>query len=77
MYVVLLHPCGVENVCVCVCVSVHTHTHTYTHTHTHIHTRTHTYFDLLTPIIEVDDSDAPAEAIATCAGIASFNSLQG
>ena len=73
MYVVLLHPCGVEHVCVrlrvymCVCVPVHTHARTYTHT----------YFDVLTPVIRVDDSDATAEAIATCAGIASFNSLQG
>ena len=31
----------------------------------------------LTPVAGGDDSDATAEAIATCAGIAPFNSLQG
>ena len=43
----------------------------YTHTHTH------TPLDHWTPIARGDDSDATAEAIATCAGIAPFNSLQG
>ena len=47
--------------------------HTYTHTHTH----THTPLDHWTPIAGGDDSDATAEAIAACAWIASFNSLQG
>ena len=41
------------------------------------HTHTHTPLDHWTPIAGGDDSDATAEAIATCAGIAPFNSLQG
>ena len=51
------------------------YTHTYTHTRTHA--RAHTHLDLLTPIVRDDDSNATAEAIANCAGIAPFNSLQG
>ena len=37
----------------------------------------HTPLDHWTPIAGGDDSDATAEAIAACAGIAPFNSLQG
>ena len=40
------------------------------------HTHTHTPF-FLTPIAKGNDSDATAEAVATCAGIAQYNSLQG
>ena len=42
---------------------------------TRIHT--HTPLDHWTPIAGGDESDATAEAIAACAGIAPFNSLQG
>ena len=50
------------------------------HTHTSTHTPTpHTFspFDFPTPIAGGDDSDATAEAIVACAGIAPFNRLQG
>ena len=40
-------------------------------------THAHTPLDHWTPIAGGDDSDATAEAIAACAGIAPFNSLQG
>ena len=40
-------------------------------------THTHLTFDLLMPIARDDDSDVAAEAKATCAGIAPFNSLHG
>ena len=59
----------------------HTHTRTHRHTHRHTHARTHRHahipLDHWTPIARGDDSDATAEAIAACAGIAPFNSLQG
>ena len=45
--------------------------------HTHTQTHTNTPLDHWTPIAGGDDSDATAEAIAACAGIAPFNSLQG
>ena len=41
-----------------------------THTHTN-------YFDFSTPVAGGDGSGATAETMATCAGIAPFNSLQG
>ena len=47
------------------------------HTHTHARACTHTHKHFLTPVAGGNDSDATAEAIATCAGIAPFNSLQG
>ena len=51
--------------------------HTRTNTYTLMRAHSNTPLDHWTPIARGDDSDATAEAIATCAGIAPFNSLQG
>ena len=55
--------------------AINTHTRARAHARTHTHTHTHLW--PLTPIAGGNDGNATAEAIATCAGIAPFNSLQG